>query len=714
MICASIGEKDFGKCRQLISSFSFCELRGDLCCLSLKEVEELLEKNRNIIFTYRFSESGKKTALEQTLLAIEKGVWAVDLDLEVPEDYLSTVRKAIANQPGTKLIISWHSDTMPELENLGKIVGDCRKKGADIVKVSPTANTLEEASRVLRLYFSDEVERDRLIAFAQGEAGRWTRLACLGLGSPVSYAAAGEATAKGQFSYEEMTAQAEGKPYHISDISQSGLFSRFCEKPSPSKKKKKTVSVCIPCSKSIVQRALLAAAITNGQSVLRNFEPCEDIKAAIAFVRKCGCVVKTTRDGSGARGEKMLIVRSAGISKWKSFQTAEAGQSALLLRILLPLCAYASSLRNRTAIASRISVTGTGSLTGRNLASDLQSLKSAGVKCKGSVSARGTSVPITISGASFRKSFSISGADTSQTVTGLLMVLPLLGHDTILTVEEASSIPYIDLTIKVLSAFGIRLGYKREGRTLHFSIEGRQSYSPVDMFLESDWSGASNFMVGGAVASVVSFSVKNHKKFMVRKMDSPSAQADVKILDILSQCGAQINAEPTDRSEFTAVADYRYDTRRQYYQNLSNITVEASTLKAFSFDATDSPDLFPILTTLAVYCNGQSQIRGVHRLQNKESNRAESILIEFSRMGYSLHIDGDELVIDGNGGKAIDIADKIFCSSHNDHRIAMAIIICAMLRNHFNQKSAEIFIDDIECIGKSFPTFVERLQIDGQ
>ena len=83
-------------------------------------------------------------------------------------------------------------------------------------------------------------------------------------------------------------------------------------------------------------------------------------------------------------------------------------------------------------------------------------------------------------------------------------------------------------------------------------------------------------------------------------------------------------------------------------------------------------------------------------------------------MGYSLHIDGDELVIDGNGGKAIDIADKIFCSSHNDHRIAMAIIICAMLRNHFNQKSAEIFIDDIECIGKSFPTFVERLQIDGQ
>ena len=712
-ICASIGEKDFGKCRQMVSSFSFCELRGDLCGLSLKQVEELLALNTNIIFTYRFSESDKKTALEQTLLAIEKGVRAVDLDLGVPEDYLSTVKKAIAKQHSTKLIISWHSESTPSLEDLAKIAGECRKKGADLVKVAPTAKTLEEASRVIRLYFSDVIERNRLIAFAQGEAGRWTRLACLALGSPVSYAAAGKATAEGQFSYGEMTGQTDN-PFRISDISQSGLFSRFCEKPSPSKKKKKTVSVSIPCSKSIVQRALLAAAITNGQSVLRNFEPCEDIKAAIAFVRKCGCVVRVTRDGSSARGEKMLIVRSAGVTKWKSFQTAEAGQSALLLRMLLPLCAYASSLRNRTAIASRISVTGTGSLAGRNLASDLQSLKSAGVKCKGTVTARGTTIPVTLSGASFRKSFTISGADTSQTVTGLLMVLPLLGHDTHLIVEDASSIPYIDLTVKVLKAFGIRLGYTREERTLHFSIEGRQSYSPVDMFLESDWSGATNFLVGGAVASVVSASFGNHQKFTVRKMDSASAQADEKILDILAQCGATIQADATDRSEFTAVADYRYDTRRQNYQNLSNIAVVAKTLKAFSFDATDSPDLFPILTTLAVYCKGQSRIRGVHRLQNKESNRAESILLEFSRMGYSLHIDGDELVIDGKGGKAIDTAEKIFCSSHNDHRIAMAIIICAMLRNHFNPRGAEIFLDDIECIGKSFPTFVERLQINGQ
>lgn len=691
-ICASIGEKDFGKCRKLLSLYSFCEIRGDLCGLSLEEVEELLDLNTNVIFTYRFSETEKKTSLDQTILAIEKGVWAVDLDLGVPEDYLSKVRKAIEKQPGTKLIISWHSDSMPSIEDLVKIAEDCRKKGADIVKVAPTAKTLEEASRVLRLYFSDVTERDRLIAFAQGEAGQWTRQACLSLGSPVSYASAGKATAEGQFSYEEMAREVPAT-FRIGDISQSGLFSR-----------KKHTCVCVPCSKSIVQRAILAAAITNGQCVLRNFEPCEDIKSAIAFVRRCGCVVKVTRDGSSARGEKMLIVRSAGITKWKSFQTAEAGQSALLLRMLLPLCAYASSLRNRTAIASRISVTGSGSLAGRNLASDIQSLKAAGVKCVGTNTLKGTVVPVSLGGASFRKTFTISGKDTSQTVTGLLMVLPLLGHDTNLIVKDASSIPYIDLTIKVLRAFGIRLGYKSEGRTLNFAIEGGQSYTPVDMFLESDWSSASNFLVLGSIAG----------RFTVKKMEAGSSQADERILEVLSQCGAEIKTEKTDRSEFTAVADYRYDTRRQNYQNLANITVEAKNLKAFSFDATDSPDLFPILATLAVYSNGQSRIKGVHRLLNKESNRAESILLEFSRMGYSLHIEGDELVIDGMGGKAIDTSEKIFCSSHNDHRIAMAIIICAMLRNRFNEKPAEVFLDDIECIGKSFPTFVERLKINGQ
>ena len=144
------------------------------------------------------------------------------------------------------------------------------------------------------------------------------------------------------------------------------------------------------------------------------------------------------------------------------------------------------------------------------------------------------------------------------------------------------------------------------------------------------------------------------------------------------------------------------------------MTVRAEKLSAFCFDATDCPDLFPILTTLAVCCNGQSRIKGAHRLVNKESNRSLSILQEFSRMGYEVYIENDDLVIQGRGGRASFSQERIFCSSHNDHRMAMAIIVCALTRSHLGNPPAEIFIDDISCTEKSFPTFAERLKLNIQ
>ena len=714
-ICTSIGERDFRKCGEILSSNAFCEIRGDVCRLSSEELEKLLSAERNVIFTYRFKDWDRKIALEQTLLAVKKGVLYVDIDLEAPSGFLSRIKKAIAEQPEkgrTKLIISWHSNKTPSLEELEKKVVECKGKGADIVKIVPAAANLEEASRVLRLYSEGAKS---LVAFASGKAGSFTRIACIGLGAPFTYCHCGTPTAEGQISVEEMRRELSPEPssgyFRIGDMSESGLFSRFCEKPSVSRKKKGK-SVCIPCSKSIVQRALLAAAMTNGQSVLRNFDQCDDIKSAIAFIRKCGCVVKTTRDGNSARGEKMLIVRSAGISKWKTFQVADAGESGLLLRMLMPVCAFVSSIRHKTAITSKVTITGNGSLTQRDLSSCMDSLKSAGIKCKPSLSPKGKTVPVTITGASFKKSFSVSGKETSQIVTGLLMVLPLLSHDTLLIVEEAASIPYIDLTVKVLEAFGITVSYRKDGRNLTFRIEGRQAYTPVDMFLESDWSGASNFITAGAIASSVSEKSGSRESFTVKKMDIGSAQADERIINVLKQCGAVISTEKPERSEFASVSDNRYDTRHKFYQGLSNITVSAEELSRFRFDATDSPDLFPILSTLAVFCKGQSRIRGIHRLTNKESNRAESILLEFSRMGYHLHIEEDELVVEGD--KLADNGRRVFCSSHNDHRIAMAIIICALFRNHFSTSRSDIYLDDIGCIDKSFPTFVERLQINGR
>ena len=101
----------------------------------------------------------------------------------------------------------------------------------------------------------------------------------------------------------------------------------------------------------------------------------------------------------------------------------------------------------------------------------------------------------------------------------------------------------------------------------------------------------------------------------------------------------------------------------------------------------------------------------------KESNRAEAIILEFSRMGYCIEIEDDVMIIKGMGGKTLlekeggENLPTIYCSAHNDHRIAMAVVICGMFRSLFNHTQSKIMIDNLKCIDKSFPTFMERLQI---
>ncbi len=119
-------------------------------------------------------------------------------------------------------------------------------------------------------------------------------------------------------------------------------------------------------------------------------------------------------------------------------------------------------------------------------------------------------------------------------------------------------------------------------------------------------------------------------------------------------------------------------------------------MQPFEFDATNAPDLFPTLVVLALNCNGESRIKGVNRLSNKESNRAESLYSEFTKLGGSIEIEGDWMIIRGSelhGG---------LCSSHNDHRVAMAVITAAL------KIKEKIYLDDLDCISKSFPDFLKN------
>ena len=122
-------------------------------------------------------------------------------------------------------------------------------------------------------------------------------------------------------------------------------------------------------------------------------------------------------------------------------------------------------------------------------------------------------------------------------------------------------------------------------------------------------------------------------------------------------------------------------------------------MKAFEFDATDCPDLFPPLVALATYCNGKSIIRGVHRLASKESDRAKALQEEFGKMGVKSELNNDEMIIHG-GGKLIGA--KVH--SHHDHRIAMACAVAALKAN------GETTIEVAEAINKSYPDFFWHLK----
>jgi len=128
------------------------------------------------------------------------------------------------------------------------------------------------------------------------------------------------------------------------------------------------------------------------------------------------------------------------------------------------------------------------------------------------------------------------------------------------------------------------------------------------------------------------------------------------------------------------------------------IEVRQSNLTAFHFDATDCPDLFPPLVVLAAFCDGESTIRGVHRLTHKESNRSVALQQEFRKMSVEIFLDKDVMKIKGAQKLSGAIVD-----SHHDHRIAMACAIAGL------NALGSTTVNGAEAVNKSYPQFWKHL-----
>ena len=670
------------------------EIRLDRCNLAQDEVEELFSSSDvPLIATCRVSEiraslddgntddrklGSRASQKAESLLitAIHAGAAYTDLEIEAPAMMSKRIRRE-TRECGTVLIRSYHDFSGTDsLEALKALTEKCFALGADIAKIVVTANYDDDTARVLKLY--ESFDPGRLVAFAMGEKGRSSRIDCLAKGAPHTYAALNEeeAAASGQMSTASMRANVYGGR-------------KFIGYPSAE-------PVQMPCSKSFAQRAIIAAALSEGVSVLRGYSPCGDNESAIAVARALGAEVTvglSYASGNVAKDGSALTIKGIGAKRNSlKLNTLHTGESGLLTRMMIPLLSVLND--------GDIRVTGEKTLTGRPLKGAPEIMSAFGVRlvqageraansASGPADAAEVFVPLDINGSLNAGKASISGVSGSQIISGLLMALPLLDEDTVIELNNPKSIPYLFITMDVMKAFGVKVWCDMEGgeefaeskdwsdcTSITFHIKGGQAYKAADMDIEGDWSSAANFLVAGAVFGRVELT----------GLDTKSLQADLSIMDILMEAGASLSQLGDDDPK-------------------GLIHVQRAPLSAFEVDAANCPDLFPVVAVLAAFCEGTSRIAGVGRLANKESDRGKAILEMLTKMGVNAKIAGDKLIVDGHSLARRSLTHTLLrggsFTSHHDHRMVMALRVAGI------GADSPIEIDDAQCVAKSFPTFGE-------
>ena len=681
MICTSIQGRNLEEIWALLQGgeIEMAEIRLDLCPLGVEEVSELFAAtDLPLVATCRREED-----VEKTLAAIEAGAKFADVDLLLPASVRKQIRCA-CEECGTTLIVSWHDEKETPAEVVLRSMAErCHGAGADIVKIVTTAQTAADAERVLWLY-KDKPSRARLIAFAMGEAGRQSRLTCLRKGAPFTYAAvaAGEETAPGQWNTAEMMAAVyssakmhEFAPELPKNGNSSAKSARFAlELPIHP-----AAPIPMPAAKSFAQRAILCAALADGTSHLSGYTPCGDSEAAIGVAEALGSTVRREGDTLTITG----IAAKPGCLHADAFHTGESG---LLTRLLIPVLAVLSD--------APVKVTGEKTLLGRPLTNAHDYLAAFGGRLQpenrfDSARPFDCYLPLTVRGPLIPGRAELDGRGGSQLLSGLLTALPLCDGDSRLYVTEPKSIPYLFITLDVLKKFGVTVGSEMEGDArfmetqdwsfctgLNFKIKGGQRFHAADFRIEGDWSGAADFLVAGAVFGEAE----------VSGLEADSLQADLTILDILTDAGAGIS-----RIEEGPAA--------------GNIHVVRSPLNCFEADLNHCPDLFPIVAVLAAFCPGRSRIYGTERLAHKETDRAAAILEMLRQMGVPAGIEDDCLTVGGQSLVRRLVRRQLLhggrYSSHGDHRLAMALRVASL------GADSPIDIDDSDCVAKSFPTFNE-------
>ncbi len=393
-------------------------------------------------------------------------------------------------------------------------------------------------------------------------------------------------------------------------------------------------TVNVPPSKSDVHRAIICAAMANGVSRISPVALSNDIKATIGCIKALGA--------DAVLENNVLTVDGTNMYKNKT-ALLDCGESGSTLRFFIPIAAVGNI--NATFV-------GKGKLPQRPIGIFTEALPKAGTVCKTE-----GGLPLEIKGQLKSGIFKIPGNVSSQFITGLLLALPILeGDSEIVLTSPLESVGYIAMTIRTMKQFGVNIQATEKG----WHIKGGQSYKTCDYITDGDWSQAAFFMVLGAVSG----------KVTVKGVAKDSTQGDKKCAEILARFGAKVT------------------------QLDNEVTVEKGELKAITIDASQIPDLVPVLSVCAAFAEGTTKIINAERLRIKECDRLKATAELLNNLGGKVKELSDGLEITGvsslKGGNV---------NGYNDHRIVMSAAVCAA------RSDEDITATFAMSINKSYPDF---------
>lgn len=459
----------------------------------------------------------------------------------------------------------------------------------------------------------------------------------------------------------------------------------------------------LPPSKSIAHRHIICSALAEGVSEISNIAYSQDILASIDAMKALGARFEMGKDCIKVYGIgnkiKLLEIDDKASDKEKrnkleakDIATRESNNKDYIEKLVINCRESGSTIRFLLPILTifnkKFHIQAQGRLLKRPMDPYFKIFDMEGI------SYQKNQEEILIEGGKGLRSekFYMDGKISSQFISGMMFLLPLLNHDSEIIIEnKLESKSYVDLTIDCLSKYGIEI---ENNEYKSFKIKANQSYISRDSYIEGDYSQAAFFAVANALGNEVD----------ILGVSESSLQGDRKILDLLKNFGASVNF--VDYLEFEDLdleknIDNELKNKESSLDEKSNrkkLLIRQGRKKGYSFDGSDIPDIVPIVALLASLSKGKTRISNISRLRIKESDRLEAVDCELNKLGANIKSGEDFLEINGveklNGAVIVD--------SHKDHRIAMMLAIASTVCRE------AIIIKDADSVSKSFPDFWEK------